>query len=68
MVRCIGACLGLRRSQRPRLVLALEAPRVLALYNLSQICNHEPLHICNAWGAKSDNMHVYAQFTHTNLF
>jgi hypothetical protein len=42
-VRCTEACLGLACSQRPRLVLALEAPRVLALRDLSQICNHEPL-------------------------
>jgi hypothetical protein len=36
MVRCTGACLGLARSQRPRLVLALVAPRVLAPRDLSQ--------------------------------
>jgi hypothetical protein len=23
---------------------------------------------CNAWGAKSDKMQAYAQFTRTNLF
>jgi hypothetical protein len=68
MVRYTGAYLGLARSQRPRLVLAPEAPRVLAPRDLSQICNHEPLHICNAWGANSDKMHAYAQFTQTNLF
>jgi hypothetical protein len=30
VVRCTEACLGLARSQRPRLVLALVVPRVLA--------------------------------------
>jgi hypothetical protein len=43
VVRCTGAYLGLARSQGSRLVLAPEAPRVLALRDLSQICNHEPL-------------------------
>jgi hypothetical protein len=43
MVRCIGACLGLTRSQRPQLVLALVAPRVLAPRDLSQICKYGPL-------------------------
>jgi hypothetical protein len=37
-VRCTGAYLGLARSQRPRLVLAPEAPR-----DLSQICKYETL-------------------------
>jgi hypothetical protein len=37
MVRCTGACLGLARSQRPRLVLAPMVPRVLAPRDLSQI-------------------------------
>jgi hypothetical protein len=37
MVRCIGACLGLARSQRPRLMLASVVPRVLAPRDLSQI-------------------------------
>jgi hypothetical protein len=36
MVRCTGACLGLAHSQRSRLVLAPEAPRVLAPRDLSQ--------------------------------
>jgi hypothetical protein len=36
VLRCTGACLGLARSQRPRLVLALTAPRVLAPRDLSQ--------------------------------
>jgi hypothetical protein len=36
VARCTGACLGLARSQRPRLVLALEAPRVLTPRVLSQ--------------------------------
>jgi hypothetical protein len=35
VVRCIGACLSLARSQRPRLVLALVAPRVLTSRDLS---------------------------------
>jgi hypothetical protein len=43
VVRCNGACLGPARSQRPRLVLALAAPRVLAPCDLSQICKNEPL-------------------------
>jgi hypothetical protein len=43
MVRCTGACLGLARSQRSRLVLALVAPRVLALRDLLQMCKYETL-------------------------
>jgi hypothetical protein len=43
MVRCIEAFLGLTRSQRPRLVLAPVASRVLTPRDLSQICKHEPL-------------------------
>jgi hypothetical protein len=43
MVRCTGACLDLARSQRPRLVLAPVAPRVLAPHNLSQMCKYETL-------------------------
>jgi hypothetical protein len=35
MVRYTGACLDLARSQRPRLVLALVAPRVLTPRDLS---------------------------------
>jgi hypothetical protein len=41
MVRCTGACLGLTHSQRPRLVLATEALRVLAPHDLSQMCKYE---------------------------
>jgi hypothetical protein len=41
MVRCTGACLGLAHSQRPRLVLATEALRVLAPRDLSQMCKYE---------------------------
>jgi hypothetical protein len=41
MVRCTGACLGLARSRRPRLVLAPEAPHVLAPRDLSQTCKYE---------------------------
>jgi hypothetical protein len=36
MVRCTVNCLGLAHSQRPRLVLAPVAPRVLAPCDLSQ--------------------------------
>jgi hypothetical protein len=43
VVRCTGACLGLARSQRSRLVLALEAPRVLTPRDLSQKCKYEAL-------------------------
>jgi hypothetical protein len=43
MVRYTEACLGLARSQLPRLVLAPVAPCVLALCDLSQICKYEPL-------------------------
>jgi hypothetical protein len=43
MFRCIGACLGLARSQHPRLVLPPEAPRVLASRDLSQMCKYETL-------------------------
>jgi hypothetical protein len=43
MVRCTGACLGLARSQRPRLVLAPVAPHVLAPRDLSQMCKYDTL-------------------------
>jgi hypothetical protein len=43
VVRCTGACLGLAHSQRPQLVLAPVAPRVLAPRDLSQMCKREPL-------------------------
>jgi hypothetical protein len=43
MVRCTGVCLGLARSQRPQLVLAPVAPRVLAPRDLLQICKYETL-------------------------
>jgi hypothetical protein len=43
MVRCTEAYLGLARSQRPRLILALVVPRVLPLRDLSQICKYETL-------------------------
>jgi hypothetical protein len=51
-VRCIGACLGLARSQQSRLVLAPEAPRVLAPRDLSQCTSMRCQHGCNVWGAK----------------
>jgi hypothetical protein len=66
MVRCTGACLGLARSHRPRLVLALGVPRVLAPRGQSQICKYEKPHKCNAWGAKSDKMHNHAHPSHVN--
>jgi hypothetical protein len=40
-VRCTGACLSLAQSQRSQLVLALEAPRVLAPWDLSQMRKYE---------------------------
>jgi hypothetical protein len=43
VVRCTKDCLGLTRSQRPRLVLALVAPRVLTPRDLSQIGKYELL-------------------------
>jgi ABC-type amino acid transport system permease subunit len=43
VVRCTRACLGLARSQRPRLVLAPVALRVLAPRDLSQMCKYETL-------------------------
>jgi hypothetical protein len=43
MIRCTGAYLGLARGQRPRLVLAPVAPRVLAPCDQSQICKHDTL-------------------------
>jgi hypothetical protein len=64
VVRCTGACLGLARSQRPRLVLALVAPRVLAPCDLSQMCKYETLKKCNAWGVKSGILHAHAQLNH----
>jgi hypothetical protein len=41
VVRCTGVSLGLAHSQRPRLMLAPEAPHVLTPRDLSQICKHE---------------------------
>jgi hypothetical protein len=41
VVRCTGACLGLARSYRPRLVLAPEALRVRAPRDLSQGYTYE---------------------------
>jgi hypothetical protein len=52
MVRCTGACLGLARSQRPRLVLAPEAPRVLAPRHLSRMCKYEMLTQMQCMGFK----------------
>jgi hypothetical protein len=43
VVRCTGACLGLARCQRPRLVLAPVALCILALRDLSQLCKYETL-------------------------
>jgi hypothetical protein len=43
VVRYTGACLGLARSQRPRLVLASVALRVLAPCDLSQMCKYKTL-------------------------
>jgi hypothetical protein len=43
VVRCTGACLGLTRNQRPRLVLAPVVSRVLAPHDLSQLCKYETL-------------------------
>jgi hypothetical protein len=43
MFRCIGAYLGLARSQRPGLVLAPVVPRVITLRDLSQIYKYETL-------------------------
>jgi hypothetical protein len=40
MVRCIGAYIGLACSQRPRLVPAPVAPRVLAPHDLLQMCKY----------------------------
>jgi hypothetical protein len=68
VVRCTGAYLGLARSQRPRLVLAPVLLRVLAPHHLSQICEYETLHKCNAWGAKGSMLHDYAQLTHVNSY
>jgi hypothetical protein len=42
-VRCTRACLGLARSQHPRLVLAPVVPHVLAPRGLSQIYKYETL-------------------------
>jgi hypothetical protein len=43
VVRCTRACLGLARSQRPRLVLAPVAPRIITPRDISQIFKYEPL-------------------------
>jgi hypothetical protein len=43
VVKCTGACLGLARSQCPRLALAPVAPRVLTPRDLSHICKYEIL-------------------------
>jgi hypothetical protein len=50
MVRCTGACLGIARSQRSRLLLAPVAPRILSPRDLSQMCKYETP-IKNAMGA-----------------
>jgi hypothetical protein len=52
MVRCTEACLGLARSQHPRLVLVPMAPRVLALHDLSQMCKYETLTQMQCMGFK----------------
>jgi hypothetical protein len=52
MVRCIGACLGLARSQRPRLTLAPVASCVLTLRDLSHICKYGPLTLIQCMGCK----------------
>jgi hypothetical protein len=52
VVKCTGACLGLAHSQRSRLVLALEAPRVLAPHDLSQMCKYETLTKMQCMGCK----------------
>jgi hypothetical protein len=43
VVRCTGVCLGLARSQRPRLVLTLVVLRILTPRYLLQICKYETL-------------------------
>jgi hypothetical protein len=43
MVKCTGTCLGLARSQRPRLVLAPVVLRVLAPRDLSRMRKYETL-------------------------
>jgi hypothetical protein len=43
VVRYTGVCLGFAHSQRPRLVLAPVAPRVLTPCDLSQLCKYETL-------------------------
>jgi hypothetical protein len=68
VVRYTGACLGLARSYRPRLVLVSAFPRILAPRGLSQICKYETPHKCNAWGAKSGKMHNHAQSIHVNPY
>jgi hypothetical protein len=52
VVRCTGACLDLARSQRSRLVLAPEAPRVLAPCDLSQCASMRYQHGCNVYGVQ----------------
>ncbi len=67
VVRCTGACIDLTRSQHPRLVLAPEAPRVLAPCDLSQMCKHEMPHMdAMYWCAKSGILHAHAQLNHIN--
>jgi hypothetical protein len=68
MVRCTGACLGLARSQRHRLVLALVAPHVLAPADLSQICKYETLAKIQCMGEKSGMLYTYAQLNHINPY
>jgi hypothetical protein len=64
VVRCTRACLGLARSQWSRLVLAPEAPRVLALRDLSQYASMRCQHGCNVWGAKSGILYAHARLNH----
>jgi hypothetical protein len=65
VVRCTRACLGLARSQHPRLVLAL----FRVVYRKYASMRHQ--HNCNAWGSKSGKMqlqHNHAQPIHVNLY
>jgi hypothetical protein len=64
VVRCTGACLGLTRSQRPRLVLAPEASHVLAPRDLTQCVSIRCQHGRNVWGTKSGILHAHARLNH----
>jgi hypothetical protein len=75
VVRCIGACLGLARSQHPRLVLAPEAPHVLPPRDLSQKMQASATNINAMHGVQGvircmlmNNLPIPTSFSHLLLY